>query len=417
MVEQIINVTLFCMIFVSLFSAIYFFLVFFDTRNPSIYPKNFSPKPFVTILVPAYNEEDCLEKTVQSLVDLDYPKDKYEIIILNDGSKDRTPQIADDLVKKFEDTSIRVFHLQNGGKGKALNIGISHAKGEFIGCLDADSFVEPQSLAELVRYFADPKVMSVTPAMKVHNPQNTLQRIQQIEYMMGIFLRKVFSYVDAIHVTPGPFSFFRKSFFNKYGGYDEKNMTEDIEVALRIQSNKYRIENCLDAVVYTNSPPTLKELNSQRKRWYSGFISNILNYKHLFSPKYGVMGWLILPLALLSIFFAFLSFGIFMYFQGKYILRFIENYLLLGFDFFRLFQFEFDIYFFTLTPLTILAYTGLILGIVFIILSARVAKDKGYIYNYILFALTYWALYAYWWANAIYSRVVGSKVSWGNRKL
>jgi cellulose synthase/poly-beta-1,6-N-acetylglucosamine synthase-like glycosyltransferase len=417
MVELLINGIIYCMIFISLFSAFYFFILFFGNNNQNPPLIDDANKPFVTILVPAYNEEDCLEKTVLSLLNLEYPKDKFEVIILNDGSIDKTPQIADKLVEANSQFNLSVIHLKNGGKGKALNIGISKAKGEFVGCLDADSFVEPQSLRELVRYFADPKVMSVTPAMKVYNPQNTLQRVQQIEYMMGIFLRKVFAYADAIHVTPGPFSFFRKSFFEKYGGYDEGNMTEDIEVALRIQSKGYRIENCLDAVVYTNSPPTFKELNAQRKRWYTGFIQNITNYKHLFSPKYGVMGWLILPLALLSIFFSFLSLGIFAYFQTKIITKFIENLFLLGWNFIVLYSFTFDLYFLRLTSLTLLGYFGLILGIVFIIISARTAKDKGYIYNYILFALTYWALYAYWWLIAIYTKLRKSKVSWGNQKL
>ena len=187
----------------------------------------------VTILIPAYNEEKSIEKTIKSALSLNYPKDKLEVIIIDDGSKDKTYELA----KRFasnQNLVVKVLTKKNGGKGTALNLGIKNASGEIIVSMDADSFVSPDALKKMVYYFKNEKVMAVTPSMGVYKPSGFLQRIQQIEYYMGVFLRKSFATMNAIHITPGAFSAYRKSFFEKYGGYDEKNITEDLEIALRI---------------------------------------------------------------------------------------------------------------------------------------------------------------------------------------
>ncbi len=207
-------------------------------RKPEPLPKD---DKTVTIIIPAYNEEASIARTIQSALELEYPKDKIEIIVVNDGSKDKTYEIA----KKFEmarGIRVKVLTKPNGGKGSALNFGIKHSKSEIIVTMDADSFARPDSLRRMVGYFYSKDVMSVTPAMGVHNPKGILQRIQQIEYYLGVFLRKSFSTINAIHITPGAFSAYRREFFLKYGGYDERNITEDLEIALRIQSKNYIIE-------------------------------------------------------------------------------------------------------------------------------------------------------------------------------
>lgn len=224
----------------------------------------------VSIIIPAYNEEETIARTIESAISLDYPKSKIEIIVIDDGSKDRTYESA----KKFESSKkrkIRVFTKSNGGKGSALNLGISKAKGEIIITMDADTFVHSDALKKMIVYFANERVMSVAPSMGVYNPANIWERIQQIEYYVGVFLRKSFSTVNAIHITPGAFSAYRKEFFEKYGGYEEENITEDLEIALRIQSHGFVIENADDAVIYTVAPKTFKGmLFSKEKmvRWF-----------------------------------------------------------------------------------------------------------------------------------------------------
>lgn len=174
--------------------------------------------------------------------------------------------------------------------------------GELVGGLDADSFVTSKALKRMIGYFDDEDVMAVTPSLKVYKPKKVLQKIQMIEYLIGVFLRKIFALLGSINVTPGPFSIYRKSFFDKNGGWDEDNITEDIEIAFRIQSKNYLIENSETATVYTVSPASFKGLFSQRIRWYVGGLQNALDYRHLFGTKHGNLGLFILPGSFISVF-------------------------------------------------------------------------------------------------------------------
>ena len=211
---------------------------------------------------------------------------------------------AYEIAKRYESSvgpRVRVFTKPNGGKGTALNMGIKNSTSDVIVSMDADSYVTKSSLKKMIGLFSNPKVMSVTPAMAVHKAKGIWQRIQQIEYYLGVFLRKSFATMNAIHITPGAFSAYRRSFFVKYGGYDEGNITEDLEIALRIQSHHYIIENAQTAAVYTIAPKTFRALMVQRRRWYTGLIRNLWSYKRLFGPKYGALGTIVLPVAVSTI--------------------------------------------------------------------------------------------------------------------
>jgi poly-beta-1,6-N-acetyl-D-glucosamine synthase len=261
-----------------LFTGTFFLLTLWENpkrlRNPRL-PEDL---PSVTVAVPAYNEEKTIAKTVESLLALDYPKRLLKIMVIDDGSTDRTYEVA----MRFEKRGVTVLTKKNSGKAAALNLAISRTDTELFGALDADSFVSPRALKRMVGYFRDSDVMAVTPSLVVHRPESALQKVQYIEYMIGIFLRKVFAYLDSIHVTPGPFTIYRKSFFDRHGGYDENNLTEDIEVALRMQKKGYRIENSVNATVYTVSPSKFTPLLRQRLRWYIGFTENVARYRELF---------------------------------------------------------------------------------------------------------------------------------------
>lgn len=290
-----IRVVIYFSIYVGFLSMAFYLLGFLEKKEKNKKTKNY----FCTIIIPAYNEEKSLEKTVVSAHNLDYPKELLEIMIVDDGSKDKTAEIGKRLAKKYSNVSY--YYKPNGGKGSALNYGIKRAKGEIIISFDADSMVNPDALRYMMPYFSDPQVMAVTPAMKVYNPKGILQRVQAIEYDLGIFLRKVFADINSIHVTPGPFSAYRKILFEKHGGYDEKNITEDLEIAMRIQSLHYRIQNSYKSLVYTIAPNKLKTLTRQRRRWYYGMIYNLRKHKELFSKDYGELGLFVLPLSIVSI--------------------------------------------------------------------------------------------------------------------
>jgi cellulose synthase/poly-beta-1,6-N-acetylglucosamine synthase-like glycosyltransferase len=391
-----------------LFTAIFFFVTLFENKNEKIHklPRDL---PKVSIIIPAFNEEETIGKTIESLLDLDYPRQKLEIIVVNDGSKDNTLKVAKHYIPK----GIVVLSKKNGGKGKALNFGIKKATGIFVGCLDADSYVAKDSLKKIIPYFYDKNIMAVTPALKVSKPKNVYQRIQMVEYLMGVFLRKTFSYLNSIHVTPGPFTIYRKEFFDNYGGYSEHNLTEDIEVALRIQKHGYVIENSHEANVYTNAPTTFNTLYRQRIRWYTGFIDNVYDYRGLFSKKYGNLGLFVLPLAFISIFLVIISM---IYFSYKLVSNFLQNYLnmqSIHFDFLRLFQFDLNNFYINISAAVILSILTFILGIILLVIAKRMASEATRIsFSYGLYLMFYWFLFGFWWFMALFYKAIRKKVAW-----
>ena len=141
------------MIFLSVYVQVFFFVTFLENRKKIVIRNGkvrLAKYPEVTVAVPCWNEEKTVAKTVHSLLNLNYPKDKIQIILVDDGSTDKTL----DILKQFEHYSnIKVFHKENGGKYTALNLALEHTQSEFFGGLDADSFVDPESLVRVMSYF------------------------------------------------------------------------------------------------------------------------------------------------------------------------------------------------------------------------------------------------------------------------
>ncbi|MFC1741669.1 glycosyltransferase [Nanoarchaeota archaeon] len=395
------------------FTSVFFLLTLIENRKSIRNPTAPKKLPSVTVMVPACNEEDCLAKTVKSLMGLNYPKNKLQIIIIDDGSVDKTLKIA----RRFEKDGVLVLTKPNGGKGTALNMGLEHATGELVGCLDADSIVEPDALLKMVGYFKKNKVAAVTPSLKCTEPKTIWQRIQVIEFLLGVYLRKVFAYLGSIHVTPGPFTIFRKSFFDKYGGYDTSTCTEDIEISLRIQSEGYEIENAVDANVYAVPMPTFNTTKRQRVRWYKGFMENTQKYKHiLFSRKYGNLGMFVMPSAFLSVLIAMTVVCYTLYLSIDTNWQRLVNLYNVNFDVWRLIQFNWDPFYVDQSPLMMIGVVALSIGITMIYLAKRMSKEKqGLAFNYVLFMALYLPLYAYWWASAIKARVSDKDVAWRGR--
>ena len=169
-------------------------------------------------------------------------------------------------------------------------------------------------MKKMVGYFENPKIGCVTPALKVKNPKNILTKIQYSEYILNIFLRKTLAFIDSVPVAPGPFSVYRKNMLSKIGGFDEKNLTEDMEIALRIHNHGYKIENSTNAEVFSICPEKVRELYRQRLRWYRGVIENSLKYKHMFfNPKHGNLGVFYLPMNLISVILIMMLFSVIIY--------------------------------------------------------------------------------------------------------
>jgi cellulose synthase/poly-beta-1,6-N-acetylglucosamine synthase-like glycosyltransferase len=196
-----------------------------------------------------------------------------------------------------------VYHAkENGGKWTALNWGLKHTTSELVGCLDADSFVAPDALLEIVKTMEnDGEIMAITPAMKVNKPTRLVELMQATEYTFGIFFKKMFDNLSAISVLPGPFSFYRRELFDRIGYFRHAHNTEDMEIAFRMHQHGLKIANAHTAYVYTNVPNTVRKLIKQRTRWSQGFLQNSQDYKHMYlNPRYGNFGMLVLPAGLVG---------------------------------------------------------------------------------------------------------------------
>lgn len=296
-----IQYVLWAISFVTLWLTLVWLNVLF-TEKPSKQKNRLSRLPRVTLVIPCYNKAPYLRKTVTSLMNLDYPKKLLNIIIVNDGSKDATGSIAENLKKEFKSAPIKVIHQKNKGKAGALNAALARTNTKLFACLDADTRVHPESLRYVVPYFADQKMGGVITTVKVDEARNLYEKVQRAEYVMFNFFKRLMSALNTIFLTPGVLSVFRTSNLRRLGGFQEGGLTEDLEIAMRLQANGYDIRMEPRAITYTAVPSSFKALWKQRIRWYRGFIFNHLKYRGLFFKKnHGLFGTFQLPVNVLSV--------------------------------------------------------------------------------------------------------------------
>ena len=404
------NAITYVFLFVSLNFEVFILMIYFQNREnmkneEEMVAKGVKDHPTVTIIVPCWNEEKTVGKTIYSLLDLDYPKDKLKIMIVDDGSTDDTWKA----VQEFKSNPQIEMHTKpNGGKYTALNYGLSKLTTELVGCLDADSYVHKDSLNKIVYYFQDKETMAVAPSIKLWEPKSVLQLLQKIEYGFGIFNRKMFQYMNAIYITPGPFSIFRKEVFEKLGPYRHAHNTEDIEIALRMQENGMKIVHAHNAFVYTVPPNTVKKLLKQRIRWSHGFIQNAKDYRYMFfKKKYGNVGVFVLPMAVISIMSVIFISSVTVFNIIKSAINQFAIYRTVGFNP-HWPNWNFDIFYVNTQILTLLGLATAIGTITFIVISKKMSEGKLdlgmdliYYLSLYMFIAPIWIIKAAW--NALFS--------------
>ncbi len=417
----ILDTIFYVLIFLIVYIQVFFLFTFLENKKNIVRREGnikLNRYPSVTITVPCWNEEKTVSKTIFSLLNLNYPKDKLKIFLVDDGSTDNTWNI----LKKFEksqlnatgSTNIRIFQKENGGKYTAINLSLKNTQTEFVGCLDADSSVHPEALIRIMSFFEkDIDAMAVVGSMTVDSPKTFVQYAQTIEYQMSVFFKKMFAFMGAIHVTPGPFTIFRKKVFDDLGEYVHAHNTEDMEIAYRMQKKFYKIEHCNDAYIYTNTPPTVEKLFKQRVRWIYGFINNTLDYrKILFKKKYGNFSLFTVPAGIISIFSVSYLFGRIFYNFFDFLFLQILKIKTIGFNF-SIGASNFDPFFINTKSFIFIFIFLYILLFFFIILGQKMVEGKwNFSYKLLYFFIVFSFISPFWLMKAIYNTAFSRVPSW-----
>ncbi|MCP2521078.1 glycosyltransferase family 2 protein, partial [SCandidatus Aminicenantes bacterium Aminicenantia_JdfR_composite] len=236
----------------------------------------------ISVIVPAFNEEDTIRECVESILRSDYPE--FEVIVVNDGSTDGTEKVIKDLI---DSKKIMYIKKQNEGKASALNKGIEIAKGEIIVYTDADSIFLPDTLRNLARWFIDPKIHAVCGNDTPLSPKSPIQKLLVITTHIGTgFVRRALSIISSLHIITGNLGAVRKETIKSVGGFITI-WGEDLEFTFRLQKARKRIIYDSSPMVLAECPGNLKSLWKQRVRWLRSYIKVCTMHKDIFfNPKY-----------------------------------------------------------------------------------------------------------------------------------
>lgn len=274
-----------------IFLTFFGYRYFLETQKFEITSEELSEYPKITVLIPAHNEEKVIGNTVDAIMRSIYPKDKLEVIVINDSSTDRTGEILRERAKKYKNLMILEIQPPLGAKGKAnaLNQGLKLASGDYIVVYDADNTPERRAILNLVRFIINnPNLGAVVGKFRTRNrDRSILTRFINIETLSFQWLvQAARNYLWGLATIPGTNFIIRKELLNKIGGWETKSLTEDTELTIRIYQSGYRILWIPYAVTWEQEPEKLKVWFKQRTRWARGNLAVIFTYlKNFFSLR------------------------------------------------------------------------------------------------------------------------------------
>jgi cellulose synthase/poly-beta-1,6-N-acetylglucosamine synthase-like glycosyltransferase len=399
--------------FVSIYFLILVLLVYFKNKRTFFeYPqitKNYS----VSVIIPAYNEEDTIEDTVKAVMNIDY-SNISEIIVVNDGSKDYTLKILKSLKIKYK--NLKIFDKENSGKADSLNQAVKICKGELVAVVDADSYPEKDSFSKIIGFFDDSRVGAATVSCFARNRKNFLEKLQVIDYKAISFVRKLLQYLESIYVIPGPLGMYRKKALLDIAGFDKNNLTEDIEATWHLIHNGWKIRMSLASQVSTTTPAKFKPWYAQRRRWAIGGLQCLNKYKSCMLKKC-MLGYFIIPFFGLGLFLGLIGIAIFLYlFARRTISSFLMAKYSLAVDVPLLTASEIFI-----TP-SVLNYLGIVLFVMFLFFTffvLSVMKDrmlgKQSFFNVIFYMTVYTMSQTLFLVVGAWNILIGKKI-WGSKK-
>jgi len=396
---------IYCIFFLDFFVAFFFLIIFIKAK---FRVNEHKAKEFeITFIIPAFNCEKIIEKTIESIKKARYNQNKIKIIIVNDGSTDNTLNVISKLAEKYK--GIKVFSKKNSGKADSLNFGIKKAGTELVAVLDADTLLREDLIEKTMPLFSE-NTAAVTSRLKPINNSRLIEKLQDVEYTFSGFYRLMIGNLNSLPVAPA-FTVFRRKFFLDYGYFDKDNLTEDLEMGLRIQSEHYNVGYATSSYAMTEVPDTFKKLLKQRLRWGYGTLYNYNKYRRLFfNRRYGDLGFFVLPTAFLSILVISLVFLFGIYTIFSWIVEHLQM-LSVGW----LFTLEFNasqilIY---MTDLKIILFAfAVVLGLASFFLVNYELKEKLKIRYYFLYFTVYLWTLAIFYIISLFYFIIKKKPKW-----
>ena len=396
-----------------MFIALYissFFVITTIKNSEKLY---YYPKPkknyTISVVIPCYNEGKSILGNLKALLNQDY---KYleKIIVVDDCSTDGSFEITKKFARKHKKIIVVRTPKNTGNAAGSKNYGAKFVKSELIAFSDADSHPAKDAISKMVGFFNNPKMAAVTSFVPIRNrDESFLSKIQSLEYMFIGFFRKLLDFVDSVYVTNGPLSIYRTKFFREIGGFDEKSITEDIEITWNFLSRGYKTAMSLGARVSTLAPTKIKPWFRQRTRWGLGGLQAISKYKSMFLRK-GLFGAFVLPFVTFSIILSIFTFLFSIYLVA-------ESLLINGLTAVKSAKNDapiFDFENFSYHPSVLIFYL-LVLFTTSLIFYQYILKKTGYekksgikrFFNMLFYLLVYGTLYPIVWFKAIYRYAVG----------
>lgn len=405
------DIVYYVLLFFAIYFQVFFLVIFFEKKKhlKEVLPVTLNKYLTVTFLIPCWNEASTILSTIESVLSVDYPKDKLQIFVIDDGSTDATWS----KVQKFSNhKQITLLKKENGGKHTALNYALESVTTDLVVSFDADTKINKYSLLYAVQYFLkDPELMALGGAVLIESPRTIAQRAQCVEYQMFSYTKRMLGFVGGVLVVPGAFSVFRREIFDKVGGYTKGHSLEDLELTFRIHDNGYKVDHCHTAIVTTKGPASIRALFKQRLRWGYGFLSNVTDYKSsILNKKFGNFGMFTLPMSVFSYVMIVFVFFLSLYRIGMFVGDQILRVNLVGW---HGFSYNFDSFFISTSAVNLIGLTMYILIFTSIFMGKSISKVERVSFRSLFaFLLLYSVLAPLWILRTLYNWVFKKGVAW-----
>ncbi len=413
------GIVIYALVFFGLYVTICLLLVFLEymgdlNRKKKDFQLMDADSPGITVVIPAFNEQETIGATIKGILESDYPGDKLKILVVDDGSTDNTGKI----VCKYKDKRVSYFRKENSGKASSVNQGLKKVKTPYVLIIDADTSIDPDAIAIMMEYIlSDDNAAAAVPTVDIHDPKSFLEHIQTVEYSLGNFFRRLFASIGSFSLVPACV-LARTHELIDLGGFDENTLTEDLEMGLRIRLGNRMILHATEAKAYTKAPDTIKSLQKQRLRWQYGGYENVIKYREFFfNRKYSDFGFFGFPVFVLSRFVTILFLLFIVYNIFSVITRNLRIIYWAGLDSYLSRLISIPTINLPLTPLSYILMLGFIINLVVFILAMKYSRIKGRFTSFLIYILFFWMIFAYFSLKALILFIIRHPPGWKTQKV